>query len=95
MNEDLNDVDFGRTISLGALIGIPVTFMLLLAAMVIGIDEPGVAPAMAWTALVGGGYFGGFVALNLALAQFERYERDEAIRRNHPSAQRTVTGRAA
>jgi hypothetical protein len=43
---------------------------------------------------VGGGYFGGFVALNLALAQFERYER-EAMRRNHPSTQRPVTGRAA
>ena len=77
--EDLDDSSFGRTIIFGAIVGIPVTFMLLFAAMLLATDQPGVAPAMAWTAIVGGGYFGGFVALNVALAELERRDRSEVV----------------
>ena len=47
--------------------------MFLVVLLGTGLTEA--APAIAWAALVGGGYFGGFVALSAATARIERQER--------------------
>ena len=75
--DDVSDEGFARAIVLGALVGVPVTFILVFVAFLVVVHEPAAAPAFLWASLVGGGYFGGFVALNAALARLEGSERHE------------------
>lgn len=92
---EIDDVTFARTIGVGAIIGIPVTFMVVFAAMLLATGIPGVAPAIAWTAIVGGAYFGGFVALNVVVGEMERLEHAQPTPLPRPAGMPVSGTRAA
>ena len=73
--DELSDEEFAYEVGIGALIGIPVVFVLFFALLLATIQHPEIAPAAAWAALVGGGYFGGFVAISRAMAKHEQEAR--------------------
>ena len=72
---ELDDETFAELIGIGFLIGIPATFLVMFAGLLLATGLTAAAPAIAWAALVGGGYFGGFVVLSAHLAGIENRER--------------------
>lgn len=84
---DMTDQEFGHQVLLGATVGIVVTFVVMVTGLILftGIGEA--APAMAWAAIVGGGFFGGTVTLSLAMARAEKAEKAEREARRAQAAQ--------
>lgn len=53
---EFSDASFGRLFGIGALFGIPLTFMVVFLVVLLGTGLTEAAPAVAWADLVGGGY---------------------------------------
>lgn len=85
---EMTDEGFAYDVTIGALLGIPITFVVIYLVISLGTGRTAVAPAMVWTALVGGGYFGGFLALNLALGKIERAQQRDRRRRSEGARKR-------
>lgn len=81
---EIRDDTFAQLVGIGFLIGIPATFLVMFAGLLLATGLTAAAPAIAWASLVGGGYFGGFVVLSVHLAGIENRERPVA--RQAPSA---------
>lgn len=64
-NEELNDGKFGRSVILGAAIGLPVAFVVITLAVWLLLDvnlDEAVAISL-WPAFLTGGFVGGFVGV--------------------------------
>ena len=84
--DDMTDQDFAHHVVLGGAVGILVMFAFLILGMAVtGLDSD-VAPAFAWAAIVGGGFFGGLVTLSLAMARAEKAEKAERAARRAEAA---------
>lgn len=75
---EIGDDTFAQLVVMGFLIGIPATFLVMFAGLLLTTGLTAAAPAIAWASLVGGAYFGGFVALSVHLAGLENRERPVA-----------------
>ena len=83
---DMSDQEFGHQVVLGAVTGIVVTFVVMVTGLIVFTGIGDAAPAMAWAALVGGGFFGGTVTLSLAMARAEKAEKAEREARRAKTA---------
>ena len=92
MKDEITDQEFGYQVVLGAVVGIVVMFVVMAVAMlfITGIEDT--VPAMAWAAIVGGGFFGGTVTLSLTLGRVEKAEKAERAARR--AAQAAASERA-
>lgn len=77
MHEEMTDQEFGHQVLLGAVVGIVATFVVMVTGLLIFTGIGRAAPAMAWAAIVGGGFFGGTVTISLAMARAEKAEKAE------------------
>lgn len=86
--DDMTDQDFAHHVILGGAVGTVAMFAFLIVGMAVtGLDSD-VAPAFAWAALVGGGFFGGLVTLSIAMARAEKAEKAERDARRAAKAAR-------
>lgn len=86
--DDMTDQDFAHHVILGGAVGTVAMFAFLIVGMAVtGLDSD-VAPAFAWAALVGGGFFGGLVTLSIAMARAEKAEKAEREARRAAKAAR-------
>ena len=84
--DDMTDQEFAHHVILGGAVGTLAMFAFLIVGMAVtGLDSD-VAPAFAWAAIVGGGFFGGLVTLSLAMARAEKAEKAERAARRAEAA---------
>ena len=71
VSTDIDDARFGRIVAMGTLVGVPLVFVVSVLMALPGAGWPLAAGVAVWPALVGGPFFGGFVALMRAMTAHE------------------------
>jgi flagellar motor component MotA len=88
MDDEMTDQDFARAVVLGAVVGIVVTFVVMVVGLMIFTGIGSAVPAMAWAAIVGGGFFGATVTVGLAIDRTEKAKKANRAAR-HAASTRT------
>jgi hypothetical protein len=68
---EVDDAGLLRILAVGAAIGIPLTFVVVVLLTFVGVGLSTAAAIAAWPALMGGPYVGGLIVLMRHLAQIE------------------------
>ena len=68
---ELDDTDFATALRLGAIIGIPLTFIIALLISLAGAGWPSAAAIAVWPALMGGPWVGGAITLIRRLSELD------------------------
>ena len=94
-HDDISDEEFGYQVVLGAVVGIVVTFVVLTVGFIVFTGINSATVAAAWAAIVGGGFFGGTVTVNLALGRIEAAEKAERLARQATTTSPGAPAKAA
>jgi len=70
-HNEIGDAQLGRSIAVGAAIGIPVVFLVSFMISLFAVGVQVAAAIAAWPALVGGPFFGGFAMMMWTLSKGE------------------------
>ena len=68
---ELNDTDFARIVRRGAMIGMPLTYVIAMLLSLAGAGWPYAAAIAVWPALIGGPWVGGTIMLIKRLSELD------------------------